>query len=155
MRAITIHQPWASLIAIGAKRFETRGWATNYRGPIAIHAGKQKDADTCLMLASEHVCIWRNIVPMPFGSIIATAELIECWEVIGDADVPIPNVKVLNSGNRMFGMSQDTDEFHFGDYSIGRFAWELSNVKMLAEPIPAKGQQRLWNWNHEGDEMDD
>ena len=40
MKALTITQPWATLIAIGAKRFETRGWSTPYRGPLAIHAGK-------------------------------------------------------------------------------------------------------------------
>ncbi|WP_409175497.1 hypothetical protein [Brevibacillus fortis] len=33
MKAITIHQPFATLIALGEKRFETRGWATRYRGP--------------------------------------------------------------------------------------------------------------------------
>ncbi len=41
MKAITIWQPWASLIACGAKKFETRSWATNYRGPIAIHVAKK------------------------------------------------------------------------------------------------------------------
>jgi hypothetical protein len=41
MKAITILQPWASLIACGAKQIETRRWATSYRGPIAIHTGKQ------------------------------------------------------------------------------------------------------------------
>ncbi|WP_438491685.1 hypothetical protein [Paenibacillus sp. IHBB 3054] len=24
--------------------------------------------------------------------------------------------------------------------------WELADVKRLPEPIPAKGQQGLWNW---------
>ncbi len=38
MKAITLWQPWASLIAIGAKKIETRSWATKYRGPLAIHA---------------------------------------------------------------------------------------------------------------------
>ena len=38
MKAITIWQPWASLIACGAKKYETRSWPTKYRGPIAIHA---------------------------------------------------------------------------------------------------------------------
>lgn len=41
MRALTLHQPWASLIAVGAKSIETRSWRTNYRGPLAIHAGKR------------------------------------------------------------------------------------------------------------------
>ena len=40
MKALTIRQPYASLIATGAKTIETRSWSTQYRGPIAIHAGK-------------------------------------------------------------------------------------------------------------------
>lgn len=39
MKAITVQQPWAQLIAVGAKAFETRAWKTNYSGPLAIHAG--------------------------------------------------------------------------------------------------------------------
>jgi hypothetical protein len=39
VKALTLHQPWASLIAEGVKRYETRAWTTRYRGPIAIHAG--------------------------------------------------------------------------------------------------------------------
>lgn len=38
MRALTIWQPYASLFPAGAKKFETRSWRTDYRGPIAIHA---------------------------------------------------------------------------------------------------------------------
>jgi len=41
MRALTIHQPWASLIAAGLKTIETRAWATKHRGQIVIHAGQQ------------------------------------------------------------------------------------------------------------------
>ena len=38
MKALTIWQPWASLLVSGQKKYETRSWATSYRGPIAIHA---------------------------------------------------------------------------------------------------------------------
>ena len=38
MKALTIWQPWASLLVSGQKKYETRSWATTYRGPIAIHA---------------------------------------------------------------------------------------------------------------------
>lgn len=41
MKALTLWQPWASLIALGVKTIETRGWSTNYRGPLAIHAAKR------------------------------------------------------------------------------------------------------------------
>jgi hypothetical protein len=39
MKALTLYQPWASLVALGHKTVETRKWATTYRGPLAIHAG--------------------------------------------------------------------------------------------------------------------
>ena len=42
MKAITVRQPWASLIAAGVKTIETRSWRTDYRGPIAIHAGRHR-----------------------------------------------------------------------------------------------------------------
>ena len=40
MKAITIKQPFASLIAAGLKEYEFRTWKTKYRGEILIHAGK-------------------------------------------------------------------------------------------------------------------
>lgn len=39
MKVLTLHQPWASLIALGIKTIETRSWSTQYWGPLAIHAG--------------------------------------------------------------------------------------------------------------------
>ena len=45
MKAITIKQPFASLIAAGIKEYEFRTWKTNYRGEILIHAGKSIDKD--------------------------------------------------------------------------------------------------------------
>lgn len=43
MRAITIRQPWAQLIAEGSKDVENRTWSTRWRGPLLIHAGLQYD----------------------------------------------------------------------------------------------------------------
>ncbi len=41
IKAISLHQPWASLIAMGLKKFETRSWLTNYRGKLVICAAKK------------------------------------------------------------------------------------------------------------------
>src|SRR5271154_3146538 len=41
MKALTLWQPWASLMAMGHKKVETRVWETKYREPIAIHAAMQ------------------------------------------------------------------------------------------------------------------
>lgn len=38
MKALTIKNPWAMLIALGVKDIENRTWKTNYRGRIYIHA---------------------------------------------------------------------------------------------------------------------
>lgn len=46
VKALTLYQPWASLIIAGAKRFETRNWGTDYSGLLVIHAGKTNEVDT-------------------------------------------------------------------------------------------------------------
>ncbi len=40
MKALSLKQPYASLIAEGIKTIETRKWATKYRGDILICASK-------------------------------------------------------------------------------------------------------------------
>jgi len=152
MKAITIHQPWATLIALGEKRFETRGWPTKHRGPIAIHAGKKIDElafcdwPICETLRKHGIV---HLADLPTGKIVATANMTECWRVIGIADVPVKETSVLSSGNRMFGITPATEEYQFGDFSEGRYAWELTDVQPLPVPLPAKGQQGFWNWTEE------
>lgn len=41
MKALSIIQPWASLIVYGVKDIENRTWTTTYRGPLLVHAGKK------------------------------------------------------------------------------------------------------------------
>jgi hypothetical protein len=43
VKALTVRQPHAQLIALGIKTIETRSWATKYRGPLVIHAGLSTD----------------------------------------------------------------------------------------------------------------
>jgi hypothetical protein len=35
---LSMHQPWASLLVMGFKRFEGREWSTKFRGPLWIHS---------------------------------------------------------------------------------------------------------------------
>lgn len=145
MKAITIHQPWATLIAIGEKRFETRGWATSYRGPLAIHAGKKVDRDICMQepfrsVLAEHGYTADNL---PTGAVVAVAELSECFKVFRDV---LGGVVVLHAERRKIHFSTLDKEFSFGWFNSGRYAWGLDDVSRLPDPIPAKGQQGLWNW---------
>ncbi|KOY81307.1 ASCH domain-containing protein [Lysinibacillus macroides] len=145
MKAITIKQPWASLIALGEKRFETRSWQTKYRGPLAIHAGKAVDKDACKDYWINAILQQHGITSheqLPTGVVLATAELIDCHKVVlnfcEDAAV-LENVDGVINGLEM----------KFGDYSEGRYAWELDSVKPLSEPVPVKGQLSLWEWDGE------
>ena len=147
MKAITILQPWASLIACGAKKIETRGWATKYRGPIAIHAGKQWEMWRRRLTYNNPFfeALWPVMTEeelksdgygrsqmLPVGAVIAIAELVDCVEIGHEAE--------LASGIIVTG-----NELAFGDYSLGRYAWLLENVRPIT-PVPARGQQGLWNW---------
>ena len=155
MKAITVYQPWASLLACEIKRFETRGWATKYRGAIAIHAGKsQKYCGTRnyqdVLITASHFPKWVNYLSecaktltheIPFGAVIATAEIVGCYEIFEDRNcVPY----IVKEGLAPTVPTQD--EVMFGDWTPGRYAWEMANVKVLETPIYTRGMQGLWNW---------
>jgi hypothetical protein len=149
MKALTLTQPWATLVAIGAKRIETRSWRTPYRGSLAIHAAKAfprwaRDASLESRFAAE---IGPNALPL--GAVIATCRLISCIPTrelqqnrVIDVDVDVRECGDL--GLPFFFMSDQEREF--GDYAPGRWAWLLADVKTLPAPIPAKGALSLWEW---------
>ncbi|MEK5415220.1 ASCH domain-containing protein [Paenibacillus sp. FSL L8-0708] len=145
MKAITIIQPWATLIALGEKRFETRSWATKHRGPLAIHAGKKIDKDACeepkiKAALARHGYTADNL---PTGAVVAVSDLKECFKIRRDV---LGGVIALESDTRKTHFSTLDKELAFGWFGSGRSAWETTNVQLLPEPIPAKGQQGLWNW---------
>src|SRR5437868_804524 len=41
VKALSLWQRWASAMALGWKRIETRHWSLSYRGLLAIHAAKR------------------------------------------------------------------------------------------------------------------
>lgn len=144
MKAITLWQPWGSLVAIGAKGFETRSWHTTYRGPIAIHAATKRPTSMWDIIEPiiDRVRAALGIVDpdaLPRGAVIATGELVECWKVTAHGLLSV------NGGLVRFEDMSD-DELSFGDFTPGRYTWEIVNVQLLSEPIPAKGKQGLWNW---------
>ncbi len=73
MKALTICQPYAEMIACGEKTIENRTWPTSYRGPLAIHAGKSR-----AWLEAEDE---RERPGMAFGAIVATARVVDCIHV--------------------------------------------------------------------------
>ncbi|MDT9723793.1 ASCH domain-containing protein [Xylanibacillus composti] len=149
MKAITVWQPWATLIALRLKRLETRGWATSYRGSLAIHAAKYIDREACerepiKSALAEHAYAAENL---PTGAVVALASLSGCYRIYNTVDngvhiVRCPNDEYEFDKVHYIGRKEEV----FGDYTEGRYAWELTDVRKLDEPIPAKGKQRIWNW---------
>ncbi len=151
MKAISLHQPFASAIALGAKKIETRGWYTDYRGPLAIHAAKRCVRTELNYYAEE--LLWRgalNLKPqkgnrlwdiLPFGSIIAVAYLTQCDNVFKIKD------SVLYQTHRRPWDDKKIYtwlEYELGDFSLGRFGWILEDVKARQKPIPFRGAQGLF-----------
>jgi hypothetical protein len=141
MKAISMTQPWATLVAIGAKRIETRSWQTRYRGPLAIHASKGFPRDAIELALEEPFRSTlaragvKRLADLPRGAVIATARLVECRSTTPD----------MIDGSWVDGLSDLEDAF--GDYTPGRYGLVLADVVPLPEPIPARGALSLWTWN--------
>ena len=140
MRAITLYQPWAQLILLGAKLIETRSWdppqsAIGTR--IAIHAGKRvvefPDWPEYREF-NEAVRRWLGdnwAKEVPTGAVVCSALLKGARRVKTANDLP------------------DGDELLFGEYGVGRWLWDLADIEPFDEPIPARGFQGLWTWRRE------
>ena len=132
IKAITIHQPWASLIAAGFKEYETRSWETGYRGLIAIHAGKSKPKLTYADFESLGPDELSQLPdPMPLGAVVAVARMVDCTLT-----------SQLLDEDKISGR-----ETEMGNFARGRFGWKLEIMKVFDDPIPARGQQGLWEWD--------
>ena len=156
MHAITIPQPYASLVVVGAKRFLTLDWKTDYRGPVALHAGNHElpffddiDIRKALCRAFEDSSpissIYGYMNELLRGEVIATAELLECRRITGVSG-PLGDRRAIVLENSV-GDWISEDEFLLGNWVPGLYAWEFSNVKRLPRPAPAAGAAGLWVWS--------
>lgn len=139
MKALTIWQPWASLLTGRKKLYETRSWSTAYTGDIAIHAAKRPARQVIDALAASGQwdalkCIEGlfqrpgELDQLPVGAIIGKGRLVRCNLITED-----------------FLRTLTPQELVLGDFSLGRYAWEFADLHPT-EPILATGKQGLWNW---------
>lgn len=117
MKALSLIQPWATLIMDGRKTCETRSWPTRWRGKVAIHSSKKIDKFACQDFGYDPKML-------PTGSILGTAIIANC--------VQFPSELVLPD--------------MYGNYEDGRFGFILTDVELFLEPIPARGALGLWVW---------
>lgn len=201
MKAIVLHQPWATLVALGIKTWETRpappngpmrpdgvrglpGLAIEPGERIAIVAGAKAPEDG-FEVGDWQVESWRDAphVPclvragdssgragardLPLGAVVCTVEVAEALPILGVDDPAHRRPHVgpsrhapgrLNvyrpatgwyGGGAVSGEYDDwvdeniTDQFPYGDWQPGRWAWRLTGVESC-EPIPVKGRQGVF-----------
>lgn len=127
MKALTISQPYASLIADGAKWCENRTWECFYRGPLLIHAGKGTQYLTKQQLEE-----------YPTGCIIAACRMIEC--------VHVPSLRDRIE-KRLPYRSMPLERLHQleqHEHCEGPYGFVLAEVQKLATWVECKGAQGLW-----------
>ena len=155
MYAITLHQPWATLIALGLKNVETRSWPAPVRllgQTFAIHAGKHLvrqpgeaiERELRARLGEE----WSRAIPT--GVVLTTVTLAGMARV--EYVDPMTGHAVHDGRTDMecaVGVARKKVD-PWGDFSAGRWLWLLTDVKALPEPIAAVGHQSFWRRNMNG-----
>ncbi len=142
MKALTIKQPWASLIVHGIKDIENRTWKTNFRGRVLIHAAA-KDSGTLYELLnnkqiesmSNH---WTAAPPFPNrpnSAIIGEVDIVDC--VIDHKSI----------------WAEKGDSWLTGHYKP-IYNWVLANPVLYDEPIlNVKGALSFWEYKPEPPEL--
>lgn len=151
MKALTLWQPWATLVAMESKRIETRIWSTKWRGEIAIHSaaklppkwlGRSSQSEQFRDELADLFCVRRDrddqagkrvddiLRGLPYGKVVCIVRIVDVLET-----------------SEVFRETLSHRERIFGNYEDGRYAWKFQMVDVIEPPIPAKGFQRLWNWD--------
>lgn len=145
MKALSLWQPWASLVILGAKRIETRSWYTSYRGPLVIHAASKVTNAQLLLhheepfksaLAEHGIRRWQDL---PLGACLGIVELVDVLQM------HLPGAMVVEPKATAMHEPPAEPERTFGLYEAGRFAWMLARPRPLEKPVPRRARQRLFD----------
>lgn len=127
MRALTVHEPWATAIALGAKAVENRNWPPPpalFAGErFAVHAGRESAIHrddvywVALQMGLDGDRLLAQVRP---GHLLCTVEL---ERAVGTRSA-LPAEQ-----QRWFS---------------GRYGWVLRDVRRLSTPVPCRGMQGLW-----------
>lgn len=149
MKALSIKQPFASLIVLGIKDIENRTWYTNYRGRIYVHASAKPAKSlisSCLTLEQCEVAgielrktiqpLFNNTKQFPHSAIIGEVDIIDC----------IPDHTSIWSEHNttkkkiIYGKEITID--------VPVFNWVLANPVKYRRPIlNVNGKLSFWEFN--------
>jgi activating signal cointegrator 1 len=164
VKALSLWQPYASLLAAGKKRVETRSWPTSHRGPLLVHAAKKWDMDIAeitrsepfkLALAEIGIAIpdhgWsKRPADLPFGALVGRVDVVDCVPtekvLFESIDALLYDMLIRPGGPPRDGtLRLPPHEQPFGDYSPGRFAWLTANPVRFGTPVPYCGGLGLFD----------
>jgi activating signal cointegrator 1 len=148
VKALSLWQPYASLLAAGKKRVESRSWSTSHCGPLLVHAAKRRDPTSINLTVMEpfYSALKAAFGPhwtwtdLPFGALVGRVDVVACYPTAkvfpGDDGTPFCDGESL---------AIDDTERAFGDYSAGRFAWLTANPVRFGTPVPYRGGLGLFD----------
>ena len=140
MKAITVQQPYASLICQGIKDIENRSWRTHYRGPVYIHASAK--AAKLIFEQTDQATVQEIIIATMLGE-VEEQDLFSC--IIGQVDIVDcvinhPSIWATKSFHYELGPNE-TEE----DKPKPMYNWVLANPVLFKKPIMnVKGKQSFW-----------
>lgn len=134
MKIISLHQPWASLVVMGVKKWETRSWRPSklLGETIGIHATQSRQYLNCCMLWPFSKHIDGNPLLLPRGAILGTVTL---------------KMAVTTEFWCLKYQDGNDEELALGNYSNNRTAWKLEDPHKFEKPIAARGYQQFWNYD--------
>jgi len=119
--AVSIRQPYATMVMLGWKRIETKTTNTRHRGTILIHASNTVGAAERRVAEREGL----DLDSLPRGAILGSVDIVDA--------VPVENLEGLTDAERSRG-----------DYRPGRWGWVLERARPLTDPISCKGALSFW-----------
>lgn len=118
MKAISVRQPWASLIVQDIKPIENRTWKTNYRGRVLVHAPLKVEDVAFSLEQLDMIGGAQFPYPLPVSAIIGSVEIVDC----------------IKDSKSIWAMK---DHWH----------WVLANPIKFKEPIlNVKGKLSFWEY---------
>lgn len=140
MKVITVTEPWATLVVIGAKKYETRSWARPAQGRLLVHAAKgmpryalnavlergQIQTTLCEHFGDSQTGVLDRLNDRR-GKIIGSVAHVGCFRTEDVRDMAI-----------------FSRERAFGDFSDNRFAWGLHHPRAFKTFVPVRGSLGIW-----------
>jgi len=130
---LSMWQPWASLLVLGIKRFEGRGWYTSHRGRLWIASGSREvDPDEVAAIEAEYRQVYGPDAKIPFPTEYPTSSLLGCVD--------------LNACWTQEEFQEYRRNHPVGtENSSSAFVFVCSHPRLLPLPQRISGQHKLWH----------